>query len=123
MSDMPLWLDLLVAMLLLSGAAFALIGSLGLLRLSEFMRRLHGPTKATTMGVGNILLAVILAEAWQMQEITLRELLISVFALATAPVSAMLLARAHLHSSSEQIPAQPPHHPLDRSQSAPPDQN
>ena len=49
--------DWLVAFLLLAGATFALIGSLGLAKLGDFYRRLHGPTKATTLGVGAVLVA------------------------------------------------------------------
>ena len=43
-------LEWLVAALLVGGAGFALVGSIGLLRLGDFYRRLHGPTKATTLG-------------------------------------------------------------------------
>ena len=42
---------------MLVGAAFALIGSWGLAKLSDFLKRLHGPTKATTLGVGCVLIA------------------------------------------------------------------
>jgi multicomponent K+:H+ antiporter subunit G len=51
------WVDWIVAVLLVGGAAFALIGSYGLAKLSDFYKRLHGPTKATTLGVGGVLLA------------------------------------------------------------------
>ncbi|MCU0937109.1 MAG: monovalent cation/H(+) antiporter subunit G, partial [Gammaproteobacteria bacterium] len=44
--------ELLVSALLLVGAGFALVGSVGLARLPDFFMRLHGPTKATTLGVG-----------------------------------------------------------------------
>ena len=45
--NLPLWADALAAALLVIGAAFALIGSIGLARLSDFFKRLHGPSKAT----------------------------------------------------------------------------
>ena len=41
-----------VSALLLVGGAFTLIGAIGLARLPDFYTRLHGPTKATTVGVG-----------------------------------------------------------------------
>ncbi len=47
----------LVAVLIVLGALFVLLGSIGLLRLPDLLNRLHGPTKATTMGVGALLLA------------------------------------------------------------------
>ena len=50
-------LEYLVAFLILAGAVFTFIGSLGLARLRDFYTRLHGPTKATTLGVGSLLIA------------------------------------------------------------------
>ena len=51
--------ELLVAALIVLGGGFALVGSWGLLRLPSLMERLHGPTKASTLGVGCILLAAM----------------------------------------------------------------
>ncbi len=50
-------LDYLLSFLILFGAIFTFIGSLGLVKLKDFYTRLHGPTKATTLGVGSILIA------------------------------------------------------------------
>ena len=55
--ELPALLDALLALLVALGAVFALIGSWGLARLSDFLKRLHGPTKATTLGVGSVLIA------------------------------------------------------------------
>ena len=52
-------LEIIACALLLSGAAFALVGSWGLARLSDFFMRLHGPTKASTLGVGGVLLPFV----------------------------------------------------------------
>ena len=54
---MTTMLELLLSALILLGAGFTLIGSLGLLRLRDFYSRLHAPTKATTLGVGSLLIA------------------------------------------------------------------
>lgn len=89
-------MDLLTAAFLVLGAAFALIGSIGLARLPDIFTRLHGPTKATTLGVGGILLASILYFSTR-GTLSLHELLVSIFLVITAPVSAHLLARAALH--------------------------
>ena len=51
--------DIAIVVLLLLGAGFALIGSWGLVRLPTTMERLHGPTKATTLGLGALLLASV----------------------------------------------------------------
>ena len=88
-------LDLMTSALLLIGASFALIGSIGLARLPDIFTRLHAPTKATTLGVGGILLGSILFFSVR-HGLSLHELLVSIFLFLTAPVSAHLLARAAL---------------------------
>ena len=90
-------LELISVMLILFGAGFALIGSIGLLRFPDVFTRLHGPTKATTLGVGGVLLGTILYLALQGETGVVRELLITVFLFLTAPASAHMLARAGLH--------------------------
>ena len=78
----------------MTGAVFALIGSFGLARLSAFLLRLHGPTKATTLGVGCILASSALFFSITEPRVSIREILIAGFLFLTAPLSAMMLARA-----------------------------
>lgn len=87
-------LDLLVSAMLLVGSFFLLVGSIGLGRLPDSFMRLHGPTKATTLGVGGMLLAAVLSSI--PDGLNLRELLIAMFLFITAPVSAFLLGQAGL---------------------------
>lgn len=54
------WIEALVAALILAGSVFALIGSIGLWKLPDFFMRLHGPTKATTLGVGALVIGSLL---------------------------------------------------------------
>lgn len=89
-------LEAAVAGLLLVGAAFLVVGSIGLVRFPDFFMRLHSPTKSSTLGVGGVLLASMLWH-WSHGEWALRELLITLFVFVTAPVSAQLLALAALH--------------------------
>ena len=96
MHALPIWLDLLLAALIVGGVAFALIGSWGLARLSDFYLRLHGPTKATTLGVGGVLIASALWFTYSTGVPSLNELLITLFLFLTAPVSAHLLIKAAL---------------------------
>lgn len=96
-----------VVFLLAAGAFFALVGSVGLLRLSDFLRRLHGPTKASTLGVGSILIAAMLHRFATTGEIGLRELLITLFVFLTAPISAHLLAKAALALQPSMRPPRP----------------
>lgn len=90
-------LEYLLSFLILTGATLTFIGSLGLLRLKDFYMRLHGPTKATTLGVGSLLIASALFFSSHNAGISLHEALITVFLVITAPVSAHLLAKAALH--------------------------
>lgn len=93
---LPVWLDASLAALLVAGAVFALIGSWGLARLSTFLKRLHGPTKATTLGVGCVLIASVLYFSVGRGQPGLRELLVTLFLFLTAPVSAHMLVKALL---------------------------
>ena len=89
--------DIVIAALVLTGAAFVLIGSWGLVRLPSTMERLHGPTKATTLGLGALLLASVLFFQARLDIWTAHELLISLFLFITAPISANMIAKVHLH--------------------------
>jgi multicomponent K+:H+ antiporter subunit G len=85
----------LISFLLVAGGAFALVGAIGLVRLPDFLMRLHAPTKATTLGVGGVLLASLLYFLGSGRPVV-HELLIALFLFVTAPVSALMLARAAL---------------------------
>jgi len=89
-------LDIIISIFLILGAGFALVGSIGLARLPDFYTRLHGPTKATTLGLGGLLIASMLYFSSR-GDVSLHELLVTMFLFMTAPVSAHLLAKAALH--------------------------
>jgi multicomponent K+:H+ antiporter subunit G len=89
--------EALVAFLVLVGAFFLLVGSLGLAKLPDLMRRLHGPTKATTLGIGALLIASMLAFAME-GSLSIHELLITLFLFLTAPVTAQMIAKAFILS-------------------------
>ena len=89
--------EFVVASLILLGAVFALLGSVGLARLPDFFTRLHGPTKATTLGVGAMALASAVYFSATQEETSLHEIAVMVFLFITAPVSAHLLTKAALH--------------------------
>ena len=85
-----------ISFFLATGGFFALAGAIGLLRLPDFLMRLHAPTKATTLGVGGALIASMLYFIGG-GRFMVHELLITLFLFVTAPVSALMLARAGLH--------------------------
>lgn len=104
-------LELLLSLLILIGASFTLIGSLGLLRLRDFYSRLHAPTKATTLGVGSLLIASAIHFSHLDGGISLHEALVTLFLFITAPVSAHLMAKAALHLRLQSL-AKPPREDL-----------
>jgi multicomponent K+:H+ antiporter subunit G len=94
MTDVPPIVAALVALLVLLGAALALIGSLGLLRLPTFYERVHPPTMGATLGVGFTLVASMLLFSVLESRPVLHEIVIGVFMVVTTPVTYMLLVRA-----------------------------
>lgn len=100
--------DFVVAALLLTGSFFLLVGSVGLLKLPNLMTRLHAPTKATTLGIGSILIASVVHFVGLEGRLSIHELLITLFLFLTAPVTAHMVAKAHLHrdrATAERLPA------------------
>ena len=88
--------EIIVSLLILIGGAFTLLGSIGLARLPDLISRLHGPTKATTLGVGSVVIASLLNIAATETGLGLRGLAIVLFLFITAPVSAHMLSKAAL---------------------------
>ena len=91
--------DLLVAGLLLIGGAFTLLGSLGLMRFSDVLMRLHGPTKSCTLGVGCVLIASAIYFSASNDSLSVHELLITLFFFLTAPISAQMMAKCAMFLS------------------------
>lgn len=98
---MPAILEILVSLLIVLGSIFVLVGSLGLLKLPDLVARLHAPTKATTLGLGGMLLASMLFFFSSSGELSIHELLISLFLFITAPITAHFIAKAHLHKQQQ----------------------
>ncbi|TGN40128.1 Na+/H+ antiporter subunit G [Marinobacter confluentis] len=86
-----------IVILLLTGGFFTLVGAIGLARLPDFYSRLHGPTKATTVGIGSIVMASVVFFSTRGEGIGISEVLIVVFLFITAPVSANIMAKAAMH--------------------------
>ncbi|MBO9716909.1 MAG: Na+/H+ antiporter subunit G [Pseudoxanthomonas sp.] len=96
-----------LVLLLATGSFFILVGSWSLVKLSEFFKRLHGPTKASTLGVGCVLLASVGYHWFSGTDPQPRELLVTAFLFITAPISAHLMAKAALSLHMAQRPPQP----------------
>lgn len=90
-------INYLAAFGLVFGGLFVFVGSFGLIKLPDFFTRLHAPTKATTLGIGSILIASMLLTSLRDGSFSVHELVISLFLFITAPVSAHMMAKAALH--------------------------
>lgn len=84
--------NLLVGTLLIIGATFTFIATIGLLRLPDVYTRMHAASKAGTLGAGLALVA--LAVFAEDHATVTRALAAVVFLMLTAPISAHLLAKA-----------------------------
>src|SRR5262245_9544690 len=83
--------------LIVLGAALALGGSLGLLRLKRFYERVHPPTIGTPLGTGLIPNGSMLHFSGLGGRPVLHEILIGALMTVTTPVTYMFLVRAALH--------------------------
>lgn len=111
-AELPGWAALLTALFVLVGAALAFTGSLGLLRFRTFYERVHAPTLGTTLGLGCVLIASMIAFSALRSRPVLHEVLIAICVTMTTPVTLMLLTRAALYrdrrEGSDYVPTRPP---------------
>ena len=89
--------DIVAAALCCIGTFFFLLGTTGLLRMPDIFTRLHGPSKATTIGIGSMLVASALYLSLRGPGLSLHEFMISLFIAITTPVGSHLLAKAARH--------------------------
>ena len=93
----------IISILLLIGGSFVLIGSIGLVKMPDFFMRLDGPTKATTLGMASLLTAAMICFSTTHTGFSVKEILISLFLLLTAPISAYMMIKAAIHHKLESI--------------------
>lgn len=104
----PLWAQWLVALLALSGALVALLGSWGLVRLKSYYERVHTPAIIATMGCWLIMWASLVFYSVSEHGLALHALLIAVFVAVTVPISTIFLMRAALFRDRRQGKPVPP---------------
>ncbi len=104
---MQLIMEIIVSFFLIVGSFFTLVGGIGMVKLPDLFMRLHAPTKSSTLGLGSFLLAAMIYAAFH-SRLGFAELLITLLAFITAPVSANLIAQAAIHlrlrSTSGDVP-------------------
>lgn len=94
---LPAWAAILTALLVLSGAALALTGAIGLLRFRTFYERVHAPTLGATLGLGCILIASMVYFSVSETRPVVHEILIGLFVTVTTPVTMLMLTQATLY--------------------------
>lgn len=85
-------MNILIAILIVAGSAFALIAALGVVRMPDFYMRMHAATKAGAFGSLLLLLAAALYFASLRAVIT--SIAVIVFFYMTTPVAAQTLAES-----------------------------
>ncbi|GHE85789.1 Na+/H+ antiporter subunit G [Thalassotalea profundi] len=93
----------IISILLLIGGSFVLIGSIGLVKMPDYFMRLHGPTKATTLGMASLLTAAMVFFSTSQDALSVKEILISIFLLLTAPISAYMMIKSAIHHKLDSI--------------------
>ncbi|MDR2851452.1 MAG: monovalent cation/H(+) antiporter subunit G [Burkholderiaceae bacterium] len=91
---LPWWVELPTAVFVVAGAAFAAIGSFGLVRLPTFFRRIHAPTLGATLGVWCMTIGTLLFFSAQGLLLFLHTTLVVLFVAISAPVTTIFLMRA-----------------------------
>ncbi|MDX8348314.1 Na+/H+ antiporter subunit G [Cognatiyoonia sp. IB215446] len=94
--------ELLISLALVISGIFGFVGSYGLIKLKDPLQRLHAPTKATTLGVGGVLIASMIFFYARTGHISVHELLITLFLFLTAPITANFIAKTYLAGNLRQ---------------------
>jgi multicomponent K+:H+ antiporter subunit G len=93
---MPLWIEIIVALLLLTSAALTLASAVGLIRLADFFIRMHVPALTATLGTGCVTAAAVLYFSALDGGLALYHALITLYITITVPITTVLLTRAAL---------------------------
>ena len=93
---MNIFAEILISAFLVISGIFGFVGSYGLIKLKDTVQRLHAPTKATTLGVGGVLIASIIYFIAKTGHLSFHELLITLFLFLTAPITANFIAKAYM---------------------------
>lgn len=86
----------IVAALMVAGAAFMLLASVGVVRFPDCYSRMHAATKSGTLGKVGLVVAVMLY--FGDTGVSTRALLVIVFFFLTTPVAAHMIGRAAYRS-------------------------
>lgn len=104
---MPFVAELIISIALVISGIFGFVGSYGLIKLKDSVQRLHAPTKATTLGVGGVLIASMIYFYAKTGYVSVHELLITLFLFLTAPITANFIAKTYMarNMREDELPA------------------
>ena len=106
---MPTLVHLLAGACLLGGAAFLVIGAIGLVRLPDFFTRIHATGVIDTLGIALTFAGLVILAGWSLPAVKL--VLILCFMLLTGPTATHALAKAALHGRLDPLSGRPPEPP------------
>lgn len=106
-TELSIWVEIPIALLLLSSGLFALIGAVGLVRLKTFFQRMHAPAVTTSLCIWCVALASIIYFSARESRLELQSWLIMILLAITAPITTSLLARAALFRQGNEKAADP----------------
>ena len=87
-------LDIVCAVLVLSGCVFCVIGGIGLIRLPDVYTRVHAAGMSDSAGVGGILVGLAVASNVEQPMVTVKLLMILIFVWLSSVVSTHALLKA-----------------------------
>ena len=93
---LPLWIEAIVAALLVCSAVFVLVAAWGLVRLKDFFQRMHPPALVFVWGSWCVSLASIIYFSALAHGPELHVWLIIILLSITVPITTVLLSRAAL---------------------------
>lgn len=98
----PLWAEIIVALLLLISAVFVLAAAWGIVRMDNYFLRMHPPALVYTGATWSVCLASVLYFSLQTHSLHLRAWLLMILLSITVPITTVLLSRAALFRARTQ---------------------
>ncbi|MCK9515339.1 MAG: monovalent cation/H(+) antiporter subunit G [Ottowia sp.] len=115
MPAIPVWAEVIVAVLLLVSAVFVLGAAWGVVRMDSYFLRMHPPALVYTGATWSVCLASIIYFSMQNQALQLRAWVIVILLAITVPITTVLLSRAGLfraRTQGQRNSVPPPLHPV-----------
>lgn len=95
-ATLPLWAEIIVALLLLASAVFTLASAWGVVRLQDYFERLHPPALVVTWSAWCVSFATMLYFSLQHARLELQAWVLIILLSITVPITTVLLSRAAL---------------------------